>query len=264
MLINNFIKKTKKIIINVILVLAICLFAIPASSLADGIYIPQPGYYIYETDQQAAIFFDNSQESMVLSTSYYGDAKEFTWIVPTPTEPQVTKISKDFFTNLEKMTEVKETMTPRTYVNSQAESGKAALDVTVIDEKKIGYYDLKILQSTDKDALFNYLKENNYSYPEEGKYILEDYIRLGWTFTAIKINEDALKDANINNKLNSGNISPLKFTFSTDKPVYPLKISGIAQYTSNHIDNLLQQVDASTGEPVPSVYPNFNNYLLLK
>lgn len=215
---------------KIIIYLLTGLLLIPSLVFADGGVLPPDNYYIYETGQKGAIVYDNNVETLVLSTSFEGDTGDFSWIIPTPNEPEVSKVSKDIFTNLAELT--------NTQVSNRSTSsfGAASLDagsmeeVQIIEEKQIGYYDVTILKSSNEDVLYDWLNENGYQYPEDGKYILNDYIRLGWTFTAVKISDDAISNTDIQNKLYDGEISPLKLVFTADNLVFPLKISSINQY----------------------------------
>lgn len=227
-----------------LLALLIGLLLIPNISIADGGMFPPDDYYIYETGQKGAIYFEDDQETLVLSTSYEGDAKDFSWIVPTPSQPEVTKVSKDIFTNLSKLT-TEDTVYKMEMPMMAAEGDMGLGGVDVLEEKQLGYYDITILKADDKNALYDWFNENGYKYPKEGKYILDDYIRLGWTFTAIKITDDAVDSESIGNDLSYGNIAPLQFVFSTDKIVYPMKISSIGQY-----DEKYAEYEASLEAPV--------------
>lgn len=205
---------------------------IPQLVSADGGFFLDNNHYMTETDQKAAILFDKNKETLVVSTSFSGDAQNFSWILPTPSQPKITKVSKDIFSNLETLTmpEINQIMPVASY--DLTTEGRGA-GVEILEETNIGYYDITVLKSDDKNALFNWLKDNDYTYPEKGKYILDDYIRLGWTFTAIKIDKNALGDSIVTDNLYSGNLSPLKLEFSTNNIVFPLKISGISQYDTN-------------------------------
>lgn len=223
---------------KIITIFLISLVFLPQFIKADGVIFPNPGYMVRETNQKAAILYQNKQETLVISTGFQGNARDFSWIVPTPSQPEVSKISKDFFDNLEKLTKV-----DYGDINYKAMSlMESANDlVTILEEKTLGYYDITVLKSQDKDALFNWLNENNYTFPEKGKYILNDYINLDWTFTAVKITQDALEDNQISNNLLKGDIAPLKFVFETDKIVYPLKISGITKFQDLPAEAIVEQ-----------------------
>lgn len=215
------------------------LFLLPGIALADGGVFPPDDFYILETGQKGVILFENTNETLVLSTSFEGDAKDFSWIIPTPSQPEVTKVSKEIFTNLAELTQTEEQYSIKS-PGFGATSVEGLETVEILEQKQIGYYDVTVLKSTDKNALYDWLSENGYQYPEEGKYILDDYIRLEWVFTAVKITEDALSDAGLTEKLNFGDISPLRFIFETENIVYPLKISGIARFSEEPIEPIAE------------------------
>ncbi len=242
---------------KIILVFLLGLILLPTFAFADGGMFPPDNNYIYETGQKGAIYYKNKEETLVLSTSYEGDAKDFSWIIPTPTQPDVTKVSKDIFTNLSKLTELEVNKSAPSSLGGAGMLETAVGEVQVLEEKQIGYYDVTVIKSTDENALYDWFKENGYQYPEDGKYILDDYVRLGWIFTAVKITEDAQSNSSIQEKINSGQVAPLKLVFSSDNIVFPLKISGISQYFSEYEDlrNGNDENLSLDTEPISPYYP---------
>jgi len=219
--------------------LLIVSFLAPAAVLADGMIVPRPERYVWETEQQAVIFYENNQETLVLSVSFQGNAEDFAWIVPTPSRPEVSKSSDELFASLQELT------TP-IYDYSQPmplrETGLMGYDekgVYVLETKQIDYYKIAVLEANNADSLSQWLKDNGYQYPESGKYILDNYIQSGWYFTAIKIVDDYLS-ANVEYQLNSGHAIPLKLEFATSKIVYPLKISAIEHQNNVRSDRYYQ------------------------
>uniref|UniRef100_A0A7C4M1L0 DUF2330 domain-containing protein n=1 Tax=candidate division CPR3 bacterium TaxID=2268181 RepID=A0A7C4M1L0_UNCC3 len=201
-------------------------FFAPINTKADGGIMPPPDRWIYETDQRAVIISENGLETLILSVSYKGNAEDFAWIIPTPSKPEVSKGAVDIFEALEKLTNVNHGSN-RIY-NSLSLGEKtydAAPTTTVIEKKKVGFYDIVVLESNDKDSLYNWLKDNSYNYPSYGKTILDDYIQNKWFFTAVKINNENIKE--VQRDLRLGTITPLKLVFKTDKIIFPLKISSI-------------------------------------
>lgn len=239
-------KKTK--IIAGLFVMAIALGSIKAAS-ADGGLIPQPGRYIYETDQKAVIFYEKGVENLVLSISFRGDAKEFAWIVPTPSKPAVEKSTDTLFTKLDEMTRPDEMpaypMGGRYDLEGKMMSNDAG--VSVLEEKKIEYYDIAVLEANDKDALYNWLNDHGYRFPLAGTYITDDYIQKNWIFTAIKISDDA-PVVITESQLFSGRAVPLRLTFSTDTMVYPLKISALNGMEDNAPEGEATYVDGQSGK----------------
>lgn len=200
-------------------------FILPTVALADGGIIGPPNFWMRETGQKAVIVFEKNTETLIISTTFEGDAKDFAWIVPTPSVPKVTKAPYNLFDSLDTLTQIQYYNTGVIAPMALNEKAAPTSAVTVIEQKKVDIYDITVLSATDKNALYDWLKQNNYYYPAAGKYILDDYISNDWIFTAIKINTESLTVAE--NQLRQGTANPLKLVFSTDKIIYPLKISSV-------------------------------------
>ena len=198
---------------------------LPGIVSADGVIFPPPDYYVAETDQKAVLFYDKGVETLILSITFTGNAKDFAWVVPTPSRPEVDKASSELFLSLEELT--------RPPVNRQWDSynlGAApAMEksaVEVLETKEVGIYEIKVLAASKADALAKWLSENGYQFPEKGGYVLEDYIKNKWYYTAVKIRPEVVwKD--VTERLRTGQAAPLKLTFKSDKIVYPLKITSL-------------------------------------
>ena len=76
------------------------------------------------------------------------------------------------------------------------------------------------------DDLYAWLKENKYSYCGD-EATLDFYIKKKWFFTVMKIDPMQMKK----NKDGSydGEVTPTRFTFASEKLVYPLKITQISR-----------------------------------
>jgi hypothetical protein len=216
----------KKIIFAIILTFLV----IPAIANADGAIFPPPDYWIQETDQKAVLFHDGNLETMILSVTFRGDAENFSWIIPTPSRPEVSKSTDELFIALNKLT------TPTynyrampMYGGGMSDEATAESGVAILETKKVEYYDITVLEANDPEALAKWLKENNYQFPEEGKYLLDDYVINKWYFTAIKIDAKS-SNSGVESQLRQGHAVPLKFIFESSKILFPLKISGIAEY----------------------------------
>lgn len=203
---------------------------------ADGMIIPEPNYHAWETDQKAVIFYEGDQETLVVSTSFQGDAKSFAWIIPTPSQPKVSKGSDELFTSLAELTNVYKGVQRNTMDVGYGVTQAIEEDVRVIETKKIDYYDVTVLEANEATSLSRWLNDNGYNYPESGRYILEDYIKNGWYFTAVKINDEYWSEA-LKGQLRTGHATPLKFQFKTDKIVYPMRISSIVDYAIDGQNN---------------------------
>ena len=207
--------------------LVVCSFLLLSNvAFADGMIVPPPGYYMQETQQKAVIFQENNIETMVVTVAFEGSAKDFVWLIPTPTKPEVSKSSTELFTSLETLTGYYYPMYDRG-VMSAPMAAESNSGVSVIETKKVDYYDVTVLTSDDRDALVKWLNDNKYPFPEEEKYILNDYIDNNWFFVAMKIDASALKSDVVEQQLYSGNATPVKLVFESKNIVFPLKISSV-------------------------------------
>ena len=89
----------------------------------------------------------------------------------------------------------------------------------------VGNLDYKIIEAGRADDLFTWLKENKYTYSgDEGT--LDFYIQKKWLFTVMKIDTMQMKrrpDGSFD-----GEVTPTRFQFTSEKLVYPLKITQIS------------------------------------
>lgn len=221
----------------------------PLLALADGMLMPPYGYSVREAEQKAVIFYEDETktETLILSILFEGDAEDFAWVVPTPTQPEVDKASRNLFESLEELT-------APSYDYYSAPLGLGYMGATendsqkveVVERKKVDYYDVATLSADDSSALSNWLNDNGYTYPKKYEYVLNSYIENDWYFVAVKIDTSAL-DSDASSQLKEGQATPLKLTFTTDNIVYPLKISSVI----NEEDSLeIPQLQGGIGIPI--------------
>lgn len=216
--------KIKKL---VLLLFCVALLA-PVLVKADGIFIPPIDYYIGSTGQKAVISYEKGLETLIISTQFKGDAKNFGWVVPVPGRPEVSKSSDELFISLDDLTAPKYYSTKQSLMAPMAEKSEGLGGaVTVLETKKVGVYEIKVLETSDSQALAKWLEENKYMYPKEGGYILDEYVQKKWFFVAAKIDTQALEALSTTEALKEGHAQPIKLVFKSDKIIYPMKISSI-------------------------------------
>ena len=210
----------KVILISSLLMIFLSLLVVrPATSKADGMIMPPYDYYQRETAQKAVIVHERGIETMVLLTQFQGNAKDFAWIVPTPSKPKVDESTDTLFTAIQKLTQPDYSRPyPLLQTATKRDIGLSAKPtVAVLETKRVGIFDIQILASNNSEALANWLSDNKYQYPKTQSYILDSYIENGWYFTAIKVNANLASELGISKKLSSGHATPLKFSFKTEK-----------------------------------------------
>jgi hypothetical protein len=97
--------------------------------------------------------------------------------------------------------------------------------IKILEVGLVGSLDYKIIEAGRADDLFEWLKDNKYSYSGD-EATLQHYIQKKWLFTVMKI--DTMQMKRNKDGTFDGEVTPTRFKFSTDKPVYPLKITQIS------------------------------------
>jgi hypothetical protein len=227
--------RIKQISTRIFFGLFVCGLLATLTAKADGMLVAPSNNNVYETDQKAVILYEDGIEDLFVSINFNGTAEDFGWIIPTPKEPEVAKSTDMLFERLDEMTRLEEMNSTRVPTNALGDGNmwEVGNGVEVLQTKKIDYYDISVLKAENKDALYNWLNDNGYSFPQVGKYIIEEYINNNWTFTAIKIDKEQIGNAVVQSRFRTGHAIPLRLTFETDKPVFPLKISSIGGMEDN-------------------------------
>ena len=92
--------------------------------------------------------------------------------------------------------------------------------VSIIDRKLVGIFDTTTITSRDAKALQTWLSENGYSVPTNAEPVIASYVKDGWVFVAMKVRRDKPDSE-------TSTPHPLSFIFKTDKPVYPMRLTGL-------------------------------------
>jgi hypothetical protein len=97
--------------------------------------------------------------------------------------------------------------------------------VRVLEAGVVGSLEYKIVTADRSDDLYQWLKQNRYSYAGD-EATLETYIRKRWVFTVMRIDPKQMRRGADGNYL--GEVTPTRFTFSTPALIYPLRITQIS------------------------------------
>lgn len=141
--------------------------------------------------------------------SYQGPAEEFSWIVPTPTLPELRTSVDDVFVRLGMSTAplFQPTIVDLGDCNSgiatrgggptvdmaASDSGGGesftppAAAVTVVSEEQVGPYDAQILTANDAGVLVQWLADNGYDLPPGGADKIAPYVASGSYYIGLKL-----------------------------------------------------------------------------
>src|SRR5262245_50852696 len=183
-------------------------------------------------------------ETFTVQPRFEGNASAFGMVIPTPAKPKLDEMPRDFFKSLAIFTILKKREHPQSkllpqpkydpsrwgVLHSLAERAKEPgaprrSTVKVLEKGIVGNLDYKIIEAGRADDLYEWLKENKYSYAGD-ESTLDFYIKKKWLFTVMKIDTMQMKrrpDGSFD-----GEVTPTRFQFTSDKLIYPLKITQIS------------------------------------
>ena len=170
-------------------------------------------------------------------------------VIPTPSQPKLHEMPRDFFKHLAVYTIMKKREFPasklmpvlydRLSLNlGMLESDKAAEGekqsggerrrepaIKILEAGVVGSLDYKIIEAGRADDLYKWLKDNSYSYSGD-EATLGFYVQKKWLFTVMKI--DTMQMKRNKDGTFAGEVTPTRFQFASEKLVYPLKITQIS------------------------------------
>jgi len=186
-------------------------------------------------------------ETFTVQPKFEGNAQDFGMVIPTPSQPKLAVMPRDFFKNLAIYTILAKREFPHSKLLPQYPKFKGGMGggkqaamkkdasgpgapprppaIKVLEAGIVGSLEYKIIEAGRADDLFKWLKDNNYSYAGD-QATLDFYVQKKWLFTVMKIDTMQMKK----NKDGSyaGEVTPTRFTFNSEKLVYPLKITQIS------------------------------------
>jgi hypothetical protein len=228
------------------------LAALGALACAPGVAVAACCYFsakdadILQPAQKVFITWDGQKqlETFTVQPKFEGNALDFGMVIPTPSRPKLAEMPRDFFKELAVYTILKKREFPRSKLlpvrprsprgggfggrsgnNKGKDEGKRPSTVKVLEAGVVGSLDYKVLEAGRADDLYAWLKANKYHYAGD-EATLAFYVKKKWFFTVMKIDTMQMKK----NKDGSyaGEVTPTRFQFSSDKLIYPLKITQLS------------------------------------
>ena len=217
-----------------LLIGAASLFA-PDAARGACCYFSALGQDVNQPSQKAFLTWDPQEqiESFTVQPKFEGNAKDFGMVIPTPSRPRLNEMPRDFFKELAVYTILKPMPLDKykllvgTFKAAGAPQAAAPVRrrVVVLESGVVGSLDYKIILAEQAADLYQWLKEHRYSYSGD-ESTLDFYIRKKWFFTVMKIDPKQMKRAADGSY--TGEVTPTRFTFSTPKLIYPLRITQIS------------------------------------
>jgi hypothetical protein len=218
--------------------LALAIFAAnAATSTAACCYFSAKNADILQPAQKVFITWNPEEkvETFTVQPKFEGNALDFGMVIPTPSLPKLSEMPREFFTHLAVFTVLKKRLGSGKKAFAKAKGGGAGgpeelkpdeiPTIKILEVGVVGSLDYKIIEAGRADDLFKWLRDNKYHYAGD-EATLNHYIQKKWLFTVMKI--DTMQMKRNKDGTFDGEVTPTRFQFTTDKLVYPLKITQIS------------------------------------
>jgi Uncharacterized protein conserved in bacteria (DUF2330) len=230
---------------SIVLVSAVSVGGIPAACC----YFSAKNADILQPAQKAFLTWDPDEkmETFTVQPKFEGNALDFGMVIPTPSQPKLHEMPRDFFKHLAIYTIMKKREFPVSKLLPQRQlfnlrmagavtksaapmEAEARLDsrppaIKILEAGVVGSLDYKIIEAGRADDLYKWLKDNNYTYSGD-EATLGFYVQKKWLFTVMKI--DTMQMKRNKDGTFAGEVTPTRFQFASEKLVYPLKITQIS------------------------------------
>jgi hypothetical protein len=226
----------RNLLLEVPLLALLLLVAGPRPAESACCYFAAKDKDILQPAQKAFVTWDDREkvETFTVQPKFEGNAADFGMVIPTPSKPKLDEMPREFFKELAVFT-ILEPMDLSKYKQFPRGAAAGGRLVEKLEDKKstvkvleagvVGSLDYKIILAERADDLYAWLKDNKYSYAGD-EATLDFYIQKKWVFTVMKIDPMQMKKRPDGSY--EGEVTPTRFTFASDKLVYPLKITQIS------------------------------------
>ncbi|GAA2930487.1 DUF2330 domain-containing protein [Streptomyces argenteolus] len=186
--------------------------------------------------ETSVVHWDGRTEQIVMRLTVDGDAPEAAWIMPVPHRASVELGDPGLFEELAEITAPE--YRDRNYfwpregdwpldrtdgAGAPASGADGAPEVGVVDRERLGPFDVARLTATDPEALRGWLESNGFELPDRLATALRPYVAQEWEYVAVRLAPEE------DGAALGGALEPLRLSFASDRPVYPMRLSQLAR-----------------------------------
>jgi hypothetical protein len=196
----------------------------PAAACACGAVISNSTAAV--NAETALITWDGTRETIDMVLLLKGQAADAAWIMPVPQGTVVSLGDRTIFGKLITATaprvEKQYTFWPSFgLAGNSAVSGAKAPGGLSVTTSEVGPFTVSTLSGTDPEAVNTWLADHGYPTKPVLTATFAEYLADGWSIDAVKLTSPGGQLA--------GSLDPLRMTFTTSAPVYPIKLSNFAK-----------------------------------
>lgn len=178
------------------------------------------GEEIHIAEESAIIIWDAAAKTQhfIRRASFETRAKDFGFLVPTPTIPKLADADDEAFDQLARITAppvFRHDPTVKSELPRPAPTA-AAPAVVVVATAKLAGFEAAVLDASDASLLGLWLKQNGYASSPELVEWSKPYIAQKWMITAFKMDQD-------NPDIGRLSTSAVRMSFTAERPYFPYR-----------------------------------------
>ncbi|MEU4743363.1 DUF2330 domain-containing protein [Actinosynnema sp. NPDC023658] len=196
--------------------------------------------------ETALVELTGRTESITVSVRARSEATEAAFLMPVPARARFEVADGELFTELDRISRPDVVVRRVTGDGAGAPPG-ADRAATVVDHVEVGPYEVAQLSGTDTTAVTDWLGEHDFTLPADLGGALGPYLAEGWLVVAVRL-------APTSGSLAAG-LPPVRLSFETDTPVYPMRLSATAEGPQPLRLYVLADHRVDVGNPAPGGSP---------
>jgi len=188
---------------------------------------PSENQIVLNADQTVLLIWDsaNKTQHFIRKANFKGKGEDFGFIVPSPTQPELSESGDAAFPYLHELTKAEVVYRSRpsgmscgcsdTAKTAASGSGSAMPATRVLEQKEVAGFQAVVLEADTAGVLVAWLKENGFAYSPEVAAWAEPYVEKQWKFTALKVAKKK--------EVDQVDAAALRISFVTDAPLFPYR-----------------------------------------
>lgn len=166
-------------------------------------------------------------EHFIREVAFSSVKETFGFVVPTPSKPTVAKVDDIDWARLDRdhPFSMDKGIGSLGYGSGSGRLGGAG-GVKVLEHKRVGSFASYVLEAGSGEAMKKWLSENRFQTTPASQAWLDHYIRLGFTFVALRFEPQLAKETRAKNgdfDFARGGAETVRISFETPVPYYPYR-----------------------------------------
>jgi hypothetical protein len=200
---------------------------------------PDPSVPIVQAGERILYAMENGVVTAHIQIQYAGDAKDFGWLLPLPSVPEMELGTDELFATLTTNTQPKYRLVQKYDGNCGFNPANRGLPTAggaptgsggtggftdgagsgpLVIQATIGPYDYAVLKADNQDDMLKWLADNRYFVPAGTDQAVGPYIRPGAFFLALKLQSGQ----------STGDLQPVVVRYPADLPLIPIVLTSVA------------------------------------